>query len=77
MEEKSTEDKSTEETPTEETPTEEKSFDLDETAALLFQQIEGVEFRELTALGKALTEEERQLNVFRSHLVDLVHLLGK
>ena len=82
MEDKSTEDKSTEETPTEETPTEEtpteeKSFDLDETAELLFQQIEGVEFRELTALGKALTEEERQLNVFRSHLVDLVHLLGK
>ncbi len=66
-----------EEKPTEETPTEKKSFDLDETAELLFQQIEGVEFRELTALGKALTEEERQLNVFRSHLVDLVHLLGK
>jgi len=65
------------EKPTEEKPTEEKSFDLDETAELLFQQIEGVEFRELTALGKALTEEERQLNVFRSHLVDLVHLLGK
>jgi hypothetical protein len=62
---------------TEEKPKEEASFDLDETAALLFQQIEGVEFRELTALGKALSEEERQLNVFRSHLVDLVHLLGK
>ena len=71
------EEKPTEEKPTEEKSTEEKSFDLDETAALLFQQIEGVEFRELTALGKALSEEERQLNVFRSHLVDLVHLLGK
>jgi hypothetical protein len=72
MEEKAPEGKSTEEK-----PTEQKSFDLDETAALLFQQIEGVEFRELTALGKALSEEERQLNVFRSHLVDLVHLLAK
>lgn len=71
------EEKSTEEKPTEEKPKEEKSFDLDETAELLFRQIEGVEFRELTALGKALTEEERRLNAFRSHLVDLVYLLSK
>jgi hypothetical protein len=55
---------------------EETSFTLDESAELLFQQIEGVDIGKDTTLGKALSEEEKRLNACRGHLGELVHLLG-
>ncbi len=55
---------------------EKKTVILDEEAKKLFQQIEGVEFGRKTALGKALSEEERKLNACRGLLGELVHLLG-
>jgi len=55
---------------------EETAFTLDESAELLFQQIEGVDIGKDTTLGKALSEEEKRLNACRGHLGELVHLLG-
>jgi hypothetical protein len=56
---------------------EETAFTLDESAEMLFQQIDGVDFGKDTTLGKALSEEEKRLNVCRGHLGELVHLLGR
>ena len=56
--------------------TEEKTIVLDKEAEKLFQQFEGVEIGKITALGKALSEEEKKFNACRGHLVELVNLLG-
>ena len=55
---------------------EDKTIVLDKEAETLFQQFEGVEIGKVTALGKALSEEEKKLNAFRGLLVELVNLLG-
>ncbi|MBW2173774.1 MAG: hypothetical protein JRF64_03880, partial [Deltaproteobacteria bacterium] len=55
---------------------EETAFTLDESAEMLFQQIDGVDFGKDTTLGKALSEEEKRLHVCRGYLGELVHLLG-
>ncbi|GAF96326.1 unnamed protein product, partial [marine sediment metagenome] len=55
---------------------EEKTFVLNEDAKRLYEQLEGVEFGELTTLDQALSEEERKLNACRVLLGKLAHLLG-
>jgi hypothetical protein len=54
----------------------EQTVKLDKEAQKLYQLIEGVEIREETSLGKALSEEEETLNATRGLLGNIAYLLS-
>jgi hypothetical protein len=53
-----------------------ESILLDKEAQRLYRQFQGLDFREETSLGLALSEEEKKLNACRGLLGQLVHLLS-